>query len=390
MEFTQKYNELKKIFALEGENIRIEGSNIQIHSIPFTSTSSLMLPSNGNTDLTYVQEAIATNDSTIKENISFRYPVFVPKSDAPYGKAIILLHGLNEKSWLKYLPWGYYLAEKMNRPVILFPISFHMNRCPESWANPRAMMPLLSRRQGAQKIDMSTFVNVALSQRLTDEPLRFFTSGRQSAEDITSLLQTIKDGKHPFLEKDAQVDFFAYSIGAFLSQVLFLANPKGLLSNSRLFLFCGGSRFSEMYGTSRLIMDNQAFSCLRKFYIVDFLRELKTVSPFSTYIRNSAFGNAFHAMISPDCLKSFRESTLQKLSEQIRVIALQKDKVIPAKYIQSTFEGIKNNVKSMVEVLDFPYEYSHEVPFPVLNTPNYLQVDQCFERVFGSVVDFLR
>jgi len=252
------------------------------------------------------------------------------------------------------------------------------------------MMPLLNRRQNTQKVDMSTFVNVSLSQRLTDEPLRFFTSGRQSAEDITNLLQTIKDGMHPFLEKDAQVDFFAYSIGAFLSQVLFLANPKGLLSNSRLFLFCGGSRFSEMYGTSRLIMDNQAFSCLRKFYLVDFLRELKTASPFSRYIRNSALGNAFHAMISPDCLKSFRESTLQKLSEQIRVIALQKDKVIPAKYIQSTFDGIKNHIKSMVEVLDFPYEYSHEIPFPVLNTPNYLQVDQCFERVFGSAVDFLR
>ena len=188
MEFTQKYSELKSIFTQAKDKISIEGSEIEIHSIPFTSTSSMILPSTGIAEQTYIQEAIATNDSCIKENMSFNYPVFLPKSTVPFSKAIILLHGLNEKIWHKYLPWAYYLAQKTNRPIILFPISFHMNRCPESWANPRAMMPLLSQRQKYENLSMATFANVALSQRLTDEPLRFFTSGRQSAEDITRLL----------------------------------------------------------------------------------------------------------------------------------------------------------------------------------------------------------
>jgi len=203
-------------------------------------------------------------------------------------------------------------------------------------------------------------------------------------------MEIIAEGKHPFLEKGSRVDFFAYSIGAFLSQILFIANPKDMLSNSKLFLFCGGARFSEMFGTSRLIMDSQAFISLRRYYLGEFLRELKTNSPFSNYIRNSALGNAFRAMLAPESLKSFREGIFQKLSDQVKIVALTKDQVIPAKYIQSTFSCIKHRVKNMVEVLDFPYEYSHEVPFPVYNNPNYLMVDQCFERVFKPAIEFFK
>jgi pimeloyl-ACP methyl ester carboxylesterase len=252
------------------------------------------------------------------------------------------------------------------------------------------MMPLLNQRQKAIKLSDLTFANVALSERLTENPLRFFRSGRQSAEDIVDLLQTIKQGKHQLFEPNTQVDFFAYSIGAFLAQILFLANPKSLLSSSKLFLFCGGARFSEMFGTSRLIMDSQAFISLRKYYLGDFLKELKSNSPFSEYIMKSQLGHAFQAMLAPDNLKSFREDMLQKLSNQVRVIALKKDKVIPAKFIRSTFACIKHKVKGIVEVFDFPYDYSHEMPFPILNSPNNLQVDQSFERVFNSAVEFLK
>ena len=390
MEFTKVYNDLKKIFSLEKEIVSIENSNIEIHSIPFKSASRLTVPSNGITEQTYYQQAIATNDEAIIENMLFKYPVFVPKTSKTYSNAIILLHGLNEKSWFKYLPWAYYLAEQTNRPVILFPISFHMNRCPESWANPRLMMPLLSNRQKFSGLDMSTVANVSLSQRLSDEPLRFFTSGRQSAEDIIRLLESIKRGEHPFLEQNAKVDFFSYSIGAFLSQVMFISNPKDLLSDSRLFMFCGGALFSEMYGTSRLIMDSQAYSSLRKYYLNEFITEMKVKTPFSEYIKRNSLGRAFFSMIAPENLKSFREETLYKLRNQIKVISLKNDKVIPANFVEETFAGVKGKVKHMVEVLDFPFEYSHETPFPILNNPSYVQVDQCFERVFRPAVEFLK
>jgi pimeloyl-ACP methyl ester carboxylesterase len=390
MEFTSKFNELKGLFSLNKKLNIIENSQIEIQIHSFSSMTSLAFPFEDVYDSYSTEEGLIFKDDQIKENKYFTYPVFVPRGVEKASKAIILMHGLNEKSWNKYLPWAYYLAEKTNRPVILFPISFHMNRCPDSWANPRAMMPLLDQRQKAIKLSDLTFANVALSERLTENPLRFFRSGRQSAEDIVDLLQTIKQGKHQLFEPNTQVDFFAYSIGAFLAQILFLANPKNLLYNSKLFLFCGGARFSEMFGTSRLIMDSQAFISLRKYYLGDFLNELKTNSPFSQYIMKSQLGNAFQAMLAPDSLKSFREDMLQKLSHQVRVIALKKDKVIPARFIQSTFSCIKHKVKGIVEVFDFPYNYSHEMPFPILSSPSNLQVDQSFERVFNSAAEFLK
>jgi len=193
MEFTHKFNELKSLFSLSREVNYIENSNIEIRIQHFISNASLSFPFEDEFDSFNPEQVVALGDKSIKENESFSYPVFTPRSDSKSDKAIILLHGLNEKSWHKYLPWAYYLSEKTKRPVILFPISFHMNRCPESWANPRVMIPLLNQRQKTVKVDKATFANVALSQRLTDEPLRFFTSGRQSAEDIVSLLKTIKD-----------------------------------------------------------------------------------------------------------------------------------------------------------------------------------------------------
>lgn len=390
MEFTKTYNDLKQVFSLSNPKTPIQGSAIEIQIMNFTSNSSLILPSNGVTEQTYFHQAIATNDGSITENKSFSYPVFVPKSNNRHQKAIILLHGLNERSWLKYLPWAYYLAENTNRPVILFPISFHMNRSPENWANPRAMMPLLANRQKINTIDMSTFANVALSQRLSDDPLRFFASGKQSAEDLVYLLNSIKQGDYPLLEKDSQIDFFSYSIGAFLSQILFLANPKELLSNSRLFMFCGGAHFNEMFGTSRLIMDSDAYASLRKYYLNDFLSELKIRSPFSAYINKSPLGEAFLGMLSPETNKNFRENRLQKLKDQIRIISLKNDQVIPSGYIHSTFSNIKNKLKNMVQEIDFPFDYSHEIPFPILKSSNFTLVDQCFNKVFMPAVEFLK
>ncbi len=389
MEFTKSYNDLKLAFSLSNPRTVLAGTGLEIRVMQFTSNSSLVLPSSGAEGQTIYRQTIARVDDDIMENKSFSYPVFVPSFSEPHGKAIVLLHGLNERSWLKYLPWAYHLAANTNRPVILFPIAFHMNRSPEMWANPRAMMPLLNSRQQIKELEKSTFANVALSQRLSDDPLRFFVSGRQSAEDLIQLIETIKDGNYPLLKSNAQIDFFAYSIGAFLAQIMFIANPKSLLSASRLFLFCGGAHFSEMFGTSRLIMDSDAYARLRKYYLDDFLKELQVSTPFSLYMLGNQLGEAFVSMVSPECNKKFRQERLAGLRDRIRVVSLKKDKVIPSSYIQSTFACINNPVKGMVQELDFPYEYSHEIPFPVLNSSNAVLVDRCFTRVFEPVVDFL-
>jgi hypothetical protein len=68
-------------------------------------------------------------------------------------------------------------------------------------------------------------------------------------------------------------------------------------------------------------------------------------------------------------------------------VSLLKDSVIPAKGIISTLSG--SGKKDIVEILDFPYTYSHENPFPVLNTPVSKKVDYWFEKVFAEAAMFL-
>jgi len=53
---------------------------------------------------------------TINENFTFDYPVFLPENTAPHGRAILLLHGLNERSWSKYLPWAEQLTALTGPP----------------------------------------------------------------------------------------------------------------------------------------------------------------------------------------------------------------------------------------------------------------------------------
>ncbi len=80
--------------------------------------------------------------------------------------AIILLHGLNEKDWNKYLPWAYKLMKLTGKQVVLFPIAFHMNRSPAKWIDPRFLRTAnKERKQIFPKVANSSFANIALSAR---------------------------------------------------------------------------------------------------------------------------------------------------------------------------------------------------------------------------------
>jgi len=367
----------------------VNTSGATIHMLPFTSrfgNSSGI----GNDNRTAIDDFYNINDEDIIENKEFRYPVFVPGTGKKYKRAILLLHGLNERSWLKYLPWGYYLAIKTGVPVILFPIAFHMNRSPQMWSNPRAVMPLLIRRNhSVARASMTTIANVALSERLSEDPLRFMLSGWQSAEDVICLLEQTKSGKHPFLEKNADIDLFTYSIGSFLGQILMLANPANLLQQSRMFLFCGGSLFSQMNGVSRLIMDETAFRKIYHFYMCDLQTQIRQRHPFFVHLQQTSLGNAFISMIRESNRRTFREHTIAKLHDKIQAICLKNDSVIPATGIIQTL-GIHGKPPFCnVEVFDPPFPYSHETPFPVANPGLSPLVDTAFAHVFEKASGFL-
>jgi hypothetical protein len=334
-------------------------------------------------------DLLNVNDTLIPENYLFSYPVFAPTNRAS-EKVILLLHGLNERSWVKYLAWAYWLASYTDSYVVLFPISFHINRSPESWSDPRTMINLMKvRKSTLGEIRMSSFANAALSNRLSEDPMRFFNSGYQTVSDIVKLFSAIKKGDHPIIPKSNNFNIFAYSIGAFLAEIILMGNPEELFSESKLFIFCGGSVFSNMHGTSKLIMDNIAYQRVYDFYLNDFEKSIEGKNALTDILKFSQIGMAFRSMIDFSILKTFRENILRKLKQQIHTVTLQKDIVIPEKGVVATLSKWNTGLCKMVEVWDFPYVYSHENPFPVFDSPISKQVDQSFERVFREACAFL-
>lgn len=372
MNYSKRQIELNAQFQL-GMNAHLNESDIDIRFYPFTSS---VLTSFCKENL------LSSEDEKIAENISFTYPVFLPRNLKRTNKAILLLHGLNERNWSKYLTWAEYLCKETGKPVVLFPIAFHMNRSPISWSNPRALQNLIDLRRKRNGTDRSlSFANVALSERIWENPSRFYKSGRQSLNDLAQLSKDIKTGIHPLFSENTQIDIFSYSIGSFLSQVTIMTNPEGLFSDSKLFMFCGGSIFSSMFGESRSIMDKPAFDRLLQYYMNDFCREVGPDS-FCDKVYKS-----FFSMISPDKSKDERELFFKQLGNRIEGISLEKDKVIP---YQGVVEALgSDNAKSRISLLDFSFSYSHENPFPIGQNYDSTEVDLSFNQVFSQAVQFL-
>ncbi len=374
MEYTTTFKRIVSLFSPDKSEIHIPDSEITIFNATFRSDVPL-------------NEFISRNDALIPENQSFSYPVFVPLN-CKSTRVILLFHGLNERSWQKYLAWAYWLAGQTGSYVILFPISFHINRSPSSWKDPRVMSVLLKENSSSgTDLYMSSFANIALSNRLSEDPLRFFKSGYQTVNDIVKLTESIRSGNHPVVPKSNQINIFAYSIGAFLAEIIMMGNPGNIFSGSRLFIFCGGSVFSNMQGTSKYIMDNRAFNRVHRFYLNDFEKIITGKSHMSEFLRSSQTGMAFRSMIDLERFKIFRENILRKLRDQILTITLVKDRIIPSKGVTATLGKLIGNEN--LKVWDFPYSYSHENPFPVLDSPDSRNVDSCFERVFSEAALFL-
>jgi len=234
---------------------------------------------------------------------------------------------------------------------------------------------------------MLSFANAALSSRLSKDPMRFFNSGYQTAIDLIDLLIKIRDGRHEVIPAGCNLNIFAYSIGAFLGGILMLANPEKLFSNTKIFMFCGGSVFSGMNGRSKLIMDNHAFNEVFSFYLSKF--EKSTTSEDKTFndMPYSQLFLAFRSMIDRKVLRSFRENRLKKMRDQISAVTLAKDTVIPAVSIIETLKA--TGVKHTVSVRDFQFPYSHETPFPILKTELSAEVDRSFDTVFSEASVFL-
>ena len=382
MKLIERFRKLKTLFSYE-RIVTLDDTLLEIR--PFRFNQVFINP-----EIKQLQHTISAPefcpvpDDNIEENNAFDYTVFVHKGVVRTDRAILLLHGLNERSWEKYLPWAEELAVKTRRAVILFPIAFHMNRTPESWYNPRLLLPYVNRRKEKFTcLHNTTFANLALSSRLSEHPVRFYISGKESLFNLWQLIGEIKNGRHPLFEENTSINIFAYSIGAFLAQVWLLSNPGQLTSGSRLFMFCGGTLFSRMNGSSRNIMDGESFLTLKNYFLNDFLHKGRRVLG-----REEDFlEKAFKSMLSFDEYRSYRESFFRENQNRIAAITLKKDTVIPTSGVEEAFG--KECAGKILEELDFPYEYSHQVPFPTYNRVAPETVQQCFSAIFNRAAAFL-
>jgi hypothetical protein len=391
MSYTEDYKLLKKIFNQNESFISIPNCDTCIENYNFTSPdnslNSYVTEESIEDEFTfsrdsYSEQIAKVDDKKLAENVSFSYSIF-KKKISPSKDVIILLHGLNEKSWDKYLPWAKKLVDMTGKSIILFPISFHMNRAPELWSNPR-IMSRISRERNAlcPNGNCSSFVNAAISTRLEFCPQRFFRSGLKTIYDILHLIGNIRTGSQKGIDKNAKIDFFSYSIGAFLSEIMFISNPSNLFDDSRLFMFCGGPVFEKMNPVSRYILDKKAYESLKKYYVKGFDSNVKNDSRLNWFFRETnVIGKTFMSMLELKRFKSFRETRLKELSGKIVSLSLVKDLVMPFKAAKETLGGSHGDTGIYTSVEDFPYEYDHVNPFPVIDKIAE-PVNQSFESVF--------
>ncbi len=321
-------------------------------------------------------------------NRNFTYPVIRPKGNTKFSRGVVLFHGLNEKTWDKYLQWAVELVQRLQCPVILFPIAYHINRAPQKWSDPRKMKGAVQSRLGLRAKNESTFANAALSIRLSASPEQFVYSGVQTFYDMRKLAHQIRDGLHPMFNKLAHIDFFAYSIGAFLAEILLISNPDKLFSHTKLFVFAGGPTFDSMIGTSRYIMDLTAFKSL---LTLKSKRKIKAMHSHLSGLNLPVFEEmwmGFYAMMYLKKGRKFRNTWLDKNAGNLRLLALKSDKVMPARRIIKTFKRKKNEPSPRIDIIDFPYPYTHENPFPVNDSKNKELVMRSMDVVMDKAAEF--
>lgn len=395
---------LKEAYKQQTDKTIVPELGITLTHYPFTSVESKhMLP--GSSDLycakhehafdeSYKDDTASSipdqTDNHIQENNNFRYTVVSQTVNEPADGAIILLHGLNEKTWDKYLPWAYRLTKDTGKAVILFPIAFHMDRAPEAWSDRKLMFAVAEEREKIAKDNtQSSYVNAAISSRMDANPQRLFWSGMQTYNDIIHLADAIKESKVAEIKPSAGIDLFGYSIGSFLALILMMGNPKGIFDNSRLFCFCGGMTIDRMFPVSRYIMDAHAAVSMQKSF-AQFLN-----SNFASDGRLAHYQDTllhpeeswFKTMVRYNHYQKEREKRFGELAGRIKVIVLEKDEVAPPAEALNTLKGGYRNIQVAVDIEDFDHPYTHMVPFP-LTQKFKEEIHASYEATMGKAAQF--
>lgn len=402
MRYIDLHTKLKTLVNYDDNEIVIDEHTV-VQNFNFDSKYRAMLPGGKSNQDTYeyystdpdyvpdpIQVLLDKSDAEISENIHFRYHIFRPKGEGKLKSVIFLFHGFNEKHWDKYLTWAKRLVDDTGKAVVMFPIAFHMNRAPHSWSDARTMYTICQQRKNRYPdVISSTLSNVAISTRLHNRPQRFIWSGLQTYYDMIDFVEAIKADLHPVIDKEATFDFFSYSIGSLLAEILVMTNKNGYFSDSKFCMFCGGAVFNRLSPVSKFILDSEANVSLYS-YIVEHIESHMRHNPMlGEYLGEShPEGVNFRSMLNYKAFTEFREDTFRSMKDRVLAITLMKDAVIPAYEIVNTLKGIRRDIPIPVEILDFSYPYKHEDPFPILK-PVADEVDDAFNKTFNRICEFL-
>lgn len=327
-------------------------------------------------------QALAVPDQEVVENRQLHCRVVRPTSAADnteLGRVCVLLHGLNERGWEKYLPWAQAIADRSDAAVILFPIAFHMDRSPAAWADFGIMRGVSKDRIARYPgLKQSSMANSAISERLDEDPGRFYLSGLMSALDLQDLLSALRAGRLPGISPNAQLGYFGYSIGAYLLQCLSLASAD-FAAAGRRFLFCGGPYLSGMTPISKFIMDSQAHARVLHFWIRDLQEELAKDPSLAALVGRSE-GAGYLAMVDPTHPQGRRNEVFS--DGNWKVASLSGDEVMPRQAILDSFQ--KTSV--VPSFIDLPASCTHISPFNPLGGE---AVEAAFIKLFAEVSEHL-
>lgn len=339
------------------------------------------------------EEKLMLNNKDIQiiDNKRFRYHVFMQKNATKTDRFIFMFHGFNEKSWEKYYPWAQRLTEITGKAVVLFPIAFHMNRAPQLWSSRYEMFELSKKRKESFPCLLnSTFSNVAISIHIHARPQRFIWSGLQTYYDIIQFMDQIKTGGHPLFEKESKADFFAYSIGGLLAKALIMTNNDHYFNESKLCLFCSGAAFNRLQASSKFIIDSRGSLALYSYLIEHLEYHIKTNPRLAHYLSpEHPEGYSLKSLLNYNKMREYREEKFNGLSKRMHAFALKNDVVYPYYEIENTLKGVSHKIPVKVNVLDFPFPYKHEDPFPA-NKKYRQEITTHFNKTFSAMGHFLK
>lgn len=305
-------------------------------------------------------------DCSIEENIRFRYPLLRDHEEGTMRRSnevLILLHGLNERSFTKYIPWAYQIWAHARMPVLLFPVSFHINRVRRAWRD--TQQACYDRRIAIPGNEHFHRFNAIISDRLHAHPERFFWGALQSYWDIVDLVAMIRADRHPHFAPDTRVHMMGFSAGGYVALSLLLEDANGWFARSRGVMFATCAAMRDVNLASNLILDHAAEVALVKLYVKYREKQMNPrLAHWFAHHSESRWFDAFCGLM-PD--RTRLHPRLREVAPRLLGIANSSDQVMTSGAMLNALQGNKRDTGVAIKELDLGI---HENPF---STPNYNQ-----------------